>query len=105
MSMCNPKYPRDNPDAQIPEDMTPTIEDHPDHASGNPGGDPEPDDSVETTYVAIEGVSASELTDTDKERIEKRVVEVMLQEIGAPISDVRVVNEDTAVVEAEIEDE
>lgn len=56
------------------------------------------EDPFEKTYVAIDGIEADEIADEDAERLERAVVEFMLNN-GYEISGARVISKDKNVIE------
>jgi hypothetical protein len=61
------------------------------------------EDPFEKTYVAIDGIEAGDISDADSERLERAVVEFMLNN-GYDISGARVISKEKNVVEFEREE-
>lgn len=63
-----------------------------------------PDESPHRkTYIAIDGITRNELEEADCERLERHVIEFMLQDIGKAIKNVRVIRGDEGVVEFDVD--
>lgn len=65
---------------------------------------PEDESPFEKTYVAIDGVKPEDFTEAEKERLTVSLIQMMLTDFGKPITDVRVIDEGTNVIEVEVTD-
>lgn len=73
--------------------------------------EPKPDDkpdvpeqvNEQTTHIAVDGIDSELLTDAEVDVIEKKVADVLMLDLGKPITGVRVIRGDTGVVEFEID--
>lgn len=61
------------------------------------------DDPFDKTYLAIDGVTADEISDEDVEQLERAVVELMLKR-GYSVSGARVISTEKNVIELDQEE-
>lgn len=73
---------------------------------GSTGGRPPQDPRSypqETTYIAVDGVVPTDLTNEEAERLERHVAEFVVQKLGKAPDDIRVVRGGKGVIEFEYE--
>jgi hypothetical protein len=65
---------------------------------GDPGVPPD-ESPYKKVYLAIDGIEANDLSESEKDSLERHVIEFLLTDLGKPITGVRVVEDGEGVIE------